>query len=100
MDDTPERAEFDASLGMEVFDDEGNPIGTVQGVDEHGFYVTREEGIRGMSREHVSAGSAGEAELTWRCSECGTIDDIEAFPEGDCPDCGAPQEAIYYHLQD
>ena len=95
-----EAVDLDVSLGTTVYDEDGDRIGTVQGFDEHGVYVTTEEGIAAMSSEHLRAGAAGEAELVWRCYECGTMDDIEALPEDGCPDCGAPQEDIYYLLED
>lgn len=100
MSNAPPASELDIALGITVYDEDGEALGTVQGFDEHGFYVTTEEGITAMSKEHISAGIPGEAELTWRCYECGAIGDIEKLPEDGCPDCGAPQEDIYYLLQD
>lgn len=99
MRNTGEVETLDVALGREVYDSDGNRLGTVQGFDEHGFYVTTDEGITAMSREHLATGIAGEAELTWRCYNCGAMGDIEELP-GDCPDCGAPKEDIYYHTED
>lgn len=87
------------SFGQPVYDDEGNELGSIRGFDEHGFYVTTEDGIEAMSSEHLSTGPAGQAELMWRCWECGEMGDIEAIPES-CPDCGAPKESIYYWQED
>lgn len=100
MQDVTDSRDGTVAVGSAVFDEDGNELGTVQGMDEHGFYVTHETGIEGMSSEHRKTGLAGEAELTWRCSECGTIGKINQMPESGCTDCDAPQEAIYYHLQD
>lgn len=100
MQEQADNASDRVALGTTVFDEDGEKLGTVQGMDEHGFYVTNEEGIEGMSSKHRKTGTAGEAELTWRCSECGTIGKIDEMPEEGCPDCSAPREAIYYHLQD
>jgi len=90
----------DLAFGMTVYDEDGTELGTIRGFDEHGFYVTIQDGIDALSSEHVSTGAAGEAELMWRCWECGAMGDIqEDFPEA-CPDCGAPKEDIYYWTED
>jgi len=90
---------IDVGLGQPVFDEDGNALGTVRGFDEHGFYVTTEEGIEALSAEHVSTGTAGEAELMWRCWECGEMGEIDEIPET-CPACGAERESIYYWIED
>ena len=96
MSDTD--AEIDLGFGQAVFDDEGNRLGTVRGFDEHGFYVTTEEGIAAMSGDHLST-TGGEGELMWRCWDCGEMGDIEEIPET-CPACGAERESIYYWTED
>ena len=98
--DRSEETDVDVTFGTEIYDQKGNRLGAVRGFDEHGFFVSTDDGITALSGEHISSGIAGEAELTWRCYECGAIGDIEELPEDGCPDCGAPQEDIYYHLQD
>lgn len=97
MGEPDEMTEVD--LGEAVYDGAGNRLGTVRGFDEHGFYVTVEEGIRALSAEHVTAGAAGEAELMWRCWECGEMGDVEEVPDS-CPACGAERESIYYWIED
>jgi len=90
----------DLAFGMTVYDDEGTELGAIRGFDEHGFYVTVEDGIEALSSEHVSTGAAGQAELMWRCWECGAMGDIQADIPETCPDCGAPKEDIYYWTED
>jgi hypothetical protein len=90
---------IDVGLGQTVFDEDGTALGTVRGFDEHGFYVTTDEGIEAMSAEHVTTSHAGEAELMWRCWECGEMGKIDEIPEV-CPSCGAESEAIYYWIED
>jgi len=90
--------ETDLGFGQAVFDEEGNRLGTVRGFDEHGFYVTTEDGIVAMSGEHLTT-SDGEGELMWRCWDCGEMGDIEAIPDT-CPACGAERESIYYWVED
>lgn len=86
--------------GETVFDADGNEIGTVRGFDEHGLYVTTQAGVEALSVIHERAGHEfGEAELLWRCTECGAMGPIEDFPEA-CPDCGAPKEQLYYWTED
>jgi len=90
----------DLAFGMTVYDDEGAELGTIRGFDEHGFYVTVEDGLEALSSEHVSTGAAGQAELMWRCWECGAMGDIQDDIPEECPDCGAPKEDIYYWTED
>jgi rubrerythrin len=86
-------------FGETVYDDAGNELGTVRGFDEHDFYVTTDDGIAAMSAEHVTTGTAAEAELMWRCWECGEMGAIAEIPDR-CPDCGAARESIYYWVED
>jgi rubrerythrin len=95
MSDVP-----NVSIGTEVYNDDGERLGNVRGFEEHGFYVSTEAGIESLSIEHERAGHEfGQAELTWRCANCGAMGDIAELPET-CPDCGAPREDIYYWTED
>jgi Zn finger protein HypA/HybF involved in hydrogenase expression len=95
-----QRLEPDVDFGQPIYDGDGVKLGTIRGLDEHGFYVTTEDGIQALSSEHVtSTATFGEAELAWRCWECGAMGDIEALP-AECPDCGAPREELYYRIED
>jgi hypothetical protein len=86
--------------GQTVYDAEGTKLGTIRGFDEDGFFVTTREGIAALSIEHERAGHEfGEAELVWRCSQCGAVDDLETLPDA-CPDCDAPREDLYYWIED
>ena len=88
------------AVGKTVYDDDGTELGTVRGFDEDGFFVTTRDGIAALSIEHERAGHAfGEAELVWRCSQCGAIGDLESWPAA-CPDCDAPREDLYYWTED
>ncbi|MFB6184852.1 MAG: rubredoxin-like domain-containing protein [Haloarculaceae archaeon] len=87
------------AFGEAVYDAEGNRLGVVRGADEHGFYVTTDDGIEALSSEHVRTGTAGEAELMWRCWSCGAMGEIDELP-AECPDCGAPKEELYYWTED
>ncbi len=87
------------TFGTTICDAEGNELGTIRAFDEHGFYVSIDDGIESLSGEHITAGSPGEAELMWRCWDCGEVGKIEDIPE-ECPSCGAPKEDIYYWQED
>jgi ABC-type ATPase with predicted acetyltransferase domain len=88
------------SIGMTVYTEDGRELGHVRGFDEDGFFVTTREGIAALSVEHERSGHEfGEAELMWRCATCGEMGDIEELP-GDCPNCGAPKEEIFYWTED
>lgn len=88
------------TIGQAVYTQAGARLGTIRGFDEDGFYVTLRDDIVSMSIEHQRAGHEyGEAELAWRCDECGAMGDIDDLPDT-CPDCGAPREAIFYWTED
>ncbi|GGC50697.1 DUF7130 family rubredoxin-like protein [Haloferax sulfurifontis] len=88
------------TVGMTVYAEDGSKLGSIRGFDEDGFYVTIREGLAGMSIEHERAGHEfGEAELMWRCSDCGEMGDLDELPDT-CPNCGAEREQLYYWTED
>lgn len=97
MDDDTTRLGF----GTSVYAKDGTQIGRIRGFDEDGFYVTLREGLEGMSIEHVRSGHEfGEAELMWRCWECGEMGRLDHEVPDACPACGADREEIYYWTED
>lgn len=87
-------------LGQPVFDEDGNEIGTVRGITEDGVVVTNRTGMAALSIEHEhTPHDIGEAELLWRCSQCGELGHIEGMPD-ECPGCGARKEELYYWIED
>ena len=99
-----DRDDMRVTLGGEVFDHDGRRLGTVRGLGEDGFFVTTREGVDALSGGHArSLPEFGEAELAWRCTECGEMGDLQDREEGlpdECPNCGAPREDIYYWIED
>jgi len=88
------------TVGQTVYDDDGTELGTVRGFDEDGFFVTTRAGIAALSIGHERAGHEfGEAELVWRCSQCGALGNLDELPDA-CPDCDAPREDLYYWTED
>ncbi|WP_266079593.1 DUF7130 family rubredoxin-like protein [Haladaptatus caseinilyticus] len=88
-------------LGQKVHDEDGNKLGTIRGFDESGFYVTMREGYEALSIGHARAGHEfGEAELMWRCSNCGEMGDLDGGLPDNCPNCDVPKEDIYYWTED
>ena len=96
-----EETERQISFGESVYDEDGNRVGSVRGLDEHGFYVSTAEGVVAMSTEHEAENKSGVKELHWRCWECGELGTLEGtdLPEN-CPSCDAPREELYYWQQD
>ncbi|WP_256296018.1 DUF7130 family rubredoxin-like protein [Haloarchaeobius salinus] len=89
------------SFGTGIFTEDGTKVGHVRGFDEHGFHVTAEEGIEGLSIEHHRAGHEfGEGELMWRCWGCGEMGKLDADIPDECPSCGTEKEDIYYWTED
>lgn len=98
-DREPER--LDIEVGTAVYDRSGRKLGTVQGYGHHTFEVSIEEGHRALGEEHVrSEATVGEAELMWRCINCGEMGDIEDGIPGECPNCGHPREELMYWTED
>lgn len=92
--------ETQATIGMTVYAEDGTELGHIRGFDEDGFFVTTRDGIAALSIEHERAGHEfGEAELMWRCSECGEMGSVTQIPDS-CPNCGAKRELLYYWTED
>ncbi|MFC6768907.1 DUF7130 family rubredoxin-like protein [Natrinema soli] len=88
-------------FGQTVYDEDGNEIGRIRGFERSGFFVTTREGAEAMSVEHARSGqSFGEAELMWRCMECGEMGDIEGGLPDECPNCGTEREDLMYWTED
>ncbi|WP_049901581.1 DUF7130 family rubredoxin-like protein [Halococcus agarilyticus] len=91
----------DVAVGATVYTEEGEELGTVRGFDTDGFFVTTREGVASLSVEHERAGHAlGEAELMWRCSDCGEMGELADDIPDACPNCDAPKEYLYYWTED
>ncbi|WP_254521863.1 hydrogenase maturation nickel metallochaperone HypA [Natrinema caseinilyticum] len=89
------------AFGTTVYTEDGTEIGRIRGVDEDGLYVTLREGFEGLSVEHVRSGHEfGEAELMWRCWECGEMGRLDSDLPDTCPACGAGREDLYYWTED
>ncbi|QSX00561.1 DUF7130 family rubredoxin-like protein [Haloterrigena alkaliphila] len=92
---------LELDFGQAVYDEDGEKLGTIRGFERSGFFVTTREGAESMSVEHARSGHEfGEAELMWRCMECGEMGEIdEGLPE-DCPNCGTERENLMYWTED
>jgi|GEM_PF-173835 rubrerythrin len=88
-------------FGQTVYDEDGNEIGHIRGIERSGFFVTTREGAEAMSVGHARSGqSFGEAELMWRCMECGEMGNIEGGLPDECPNCGTEREDLMYWTED
>jgi len=88
-------------FGTAVYTEDGHRIGQIRGFDEEGFYITLREGLEGMSVEHVRSGKEfGEAELMWRCLECGEMGPLDRELPNTCPSCSTERENLYYWTED
>jgi rubrerythrin len=96
-----EETEADISMGDAVYTEEGTLVGTIRGVKQDGLYVTTDDGMEALSSEHVRAGGTfGEAELMWRCTNCGEMGEIEDGLPDRCPECGIEKEDLMYWTED
>ncbi|MFB6167900.1 MAG: rubredoxin-like domain-containing protein [Haloferacaceae archaeon] len=100
-DETREAPERVVGVGQTLYTADGRAVGTVRGVDEDSLVVSVRDDVGSFSVEHVRAGHAfGEAELVWRCTECGEVGQLtESLPEV-CPGCGVEREALMYWTED
>ena len=103
--ETPEK-EIEAealklSFGEVLYNEEGEPVGTIRGMEERGVFVSTRNGAEELSIEHARAGhDFGNGELMWRCMTCGEMGPIrDSVPEG-CPNCGAAREELMYWTED
>ena len=101
MSDQEDADRVRVSFGEAVYDEEGNRLGSIRGFDEHGFFVTTDDGIESLSVEHARSGhDFGEAELMWRCLNCGEMGELDDELPDACPNCGVPKEELYYWTED
>jgi hypothetical protein len=87
------------AVGQSVFDEDGEELGTVRGMDDDGFYVLAPEGSPVASVADARE-LTGRDYVMWRCWECGEMGRIEAELPSACPECGAAREELYYWAED
>jgi len=89
------------SFGQMLYDEAGQPVGTVRGMEAGGVFLTTRAGQGAMSVRHARSGHTfGESELMWRCINCGEMGAItDSLPET-CPNCGEPRENLMYWTED
>lgn len=93
--------DLSVATGTTVYTEEGEQLGTVRGFNADGFFVTTHEGIDSPSVEHLHSGHGfGEAELMWRCSNCGEMGELDDGVPDTCPNCDGPRENLYYWTED
>ena len=96
-----EDAVTELKLGETVYNEGGDELGKIRGFEEGGFFVTTRDGVEGMSVEHARSGhDFGEAELMWRCTNCGEMGEIDEGIPDECPNCGESKEALMYWTED
>ncbi|WP_226004892.1 anaerobic ribonucleoside-triphosphate reductase [Natrinema salinisoli] len=89
------------NFGQSVYDEDGNELGRVRGFEKSGFFVTTRDGAEGISVEHARSGHEfGEAELMWRCMECGEMGEIDEGLPDQCPNCNTERENLMYWTED
>jgi rubrerythrin len=96
-----EEQTLEVDFGQTVYDEDGNELGNIRGLENGGFFVSTREGVESMSIEHARSGhDFGEAELMWRCTNCGEMGEIDEGIPDECPNCGEPKEALMYWTED
>jgi hypothetical protein len=91
----------DLQVGQPLFDDDGNEVGVVRGMEEGGVFLSTRDGVESHSIEHARSGqSFGEAYLMWRCMDCGEMGEIDEGIPRRCPNCDASRESLEYWKED
>jgi hypothetical protein len=85
--------------GQRVYDEDGEPIGVIQGITDLGVAVNTLDDVDTLSLRQSPSVNVGEGYLVWRCSECGELGDIDRLPDC-CPSCGAGKDTLYAYLED
>jgi hypothetical protein len=89
------------TVGQTLYDERGEAVGDVRGVDEGGVFLTTRSGQPALSIEHVrTAHRFGEAELMWRCMTCGEMGTISDGLPDRCPGCASGREELMYWTED
>jgi rubrerythrin len=89
------------SIGETLYTEDGTAVGRIRGVEEGGMFVSTREGVEALSIEHARSGHAfGEAELVWRCMDCGEMGHIRDELPDSCPGCGTEREKLMYWTED
>jgi len=100
-DSEDEQEAVELSFGQALYDADGREVGTIRGLEEGGAYLTTREGAEGLSVEHARSGHTfGEAELMWRCTQCGEMGEIAGDLPEQCPNCGVEKEELMYWTED
>lgn len=77
MSQKDDRLYAGVAIGETIYNEEGEELGTVRGIDDDGFYVLTPadapEKPLTEARELM-----GRDYIMWRCWECGAMDKIEA----------------------
>jgi hypothetical protein len=92
---------MNVSPGETLYNEDGDPIGNVRGIEKGGLFISLRDGVEGLSIEHARSGhDFGEAELMWRCMECGEMGELDDGLPEECPNCDAARENLMYWTED
>lgn len=100
MENESEQLYSGVTVGEPIYDENGNRLGTVRGVDTAGFYVLADRGERTTAPMTRIRDITGTAYVMWRCWECGEMGRIEGNLPDHCPSCQTPRENLYYWAED
>ncbi|MDS0259860.1 hypothetical protein NDI56_10695 [Haloarcula sp. S1CR25-12] len=108
MEDTNSTSSEDVSVqrNEEIYNDDGVLVGIVGDATEEGFRVetvadaTVEHGDAATTDEETPGQEFGEGYIMWRCTECGEMGELDDGLPAECPNCGAPKEALATQRED
>jgi hypothetical protein len=86
-------------MGETIYNEDGESLGTVRGLDDDGFYVLAPDDAPKLSVADARE-LTGRDYIMWRCWECGEMGEIEGPLPAACPECDAPREELYYWTED
>jgi len=53
-----------------------------------------------VSNEETPGQEFGEGYIMWRCTDCGEMGELDDGLPAECPNCGAPKEALAKQRED
>ena len=86
-------------IGETIYNEDGESLGTVRGLDDDGFYVLAPENAPTTTVSQARE-LTGRDYIMWRCWECGAMGKITGDLPSTCPECGVSREELYYWAED
>ena len=101
-DEDDEIERLNVAFGDTLYTEDGEAVGIVQGINDGRVILSVRSNaeVTDLERHHRSGQGFGEAELMWRCMNCGEMGEIEDGLPSRCTNCGVEKEELMYWTED